>query len=373
MNRATKQKIRRLWRCRLLMSVGALTVAGCTLLQVQNVLKYRSTYPAWSLELAQELEILSNEGSSNEEKGQALLEIQIIARQHQLPITETIIQESLRLSELWEGGMDLDRAMARVLYLNQELEEMPDQDQAQDLAQELMQVMARYRALVQEARYLDLSDSDRNWGVDSVLNLTSAHEKDSHQKLKLAQRVTLAQADDLAQALVRVINQDQELNRALDLVNKLDLELDLELDWSISQESIKALEVELHETYGLTLLRSDELQRVLDHEPDRARVFLLSAVLLGILLFGLASFLIILTRTRVSYSIPMTAHLVAFLPEAWVGELGALQRRMKKQNASVWEIRRRLLEEFVTLLWVFYIQVQLENLWLPSGDREIDE
>ena len=64
---------------------------------------------------------------------------------------------------------------------------------------------------------------------------------------------------------------------------------------------------------------------------------------------------------------------MVLFPEECAAELGILHRRMKKAKASPWQIYLRLLEEFLTLLWAFYIQVQLENLTLPPGDREIDD
>lgn len=72
-------------------------------------------------------------------------------------------------------------------------------------------------------------------------------------------------------------------------------------------------------------------------------------------------------------NIPLPILRLTHLPEECVAELCCLQRRMERINAPLWKIRLRIYGEVVTLLWVFYIQVQIENLWLPPGDREIDE
>lgn len=80
-----------------------------------------------------------------------------------------------------------------------------------------------------------------------------------------------------------------------------------------------------------------------------------------------------LTRLQSSHNLLPNSHLIAFLPEECVAEMGVLAIRMKKANTSPWEIRLRLLEEFVTLIWVFYIQIKLENLSLPFQDNQIDE
>ena len=79
-----------------------------------------------------------------------------------------------------------------------------------------------------------------------------------------------------------------------------------------------------------------------------------------------------LFKLQISYDLAPNSHLIAFLPEECVAELGVLRQRMKKQKVSVWHIRLRLSQEFLILLWVFYIQVQIENLKLPpAGLRAI--
>lgn len=65
-------------------------------------------------------------------------------------------------------------------------------------------------------------------------------------------------------------------------------------------------------------------------------------------------------------------HPIALLPEECIAEMGVVYRRMKKRNASPWEIRCRLTEEFATLLWGF-VQVKIENMRLPLGNRAIDD
>ncbi|MBE7386162.1 MAG: hypothetical protein F6J95_032830 [Leptolyngbya sp. SIO1E4] len=76
--------------------------------------------------------------------------------------------------------------------------------------------------------------------------------------------------------------------------------------------------------------------------------------------------------TQARYHASAMARLMALLPEETAAELGILQRRMAKANASTWEIRLRLLEEIIILLWVFYVRIKLENLGLPAGDRKRD-
>ena len=121
------------------------------------------------------------------------------------------------------------------------------------------------------------------------------------------------------------------------------------------------------------LIQESDLESHLNNEFDRQRTFLISLTFLSLSVILLLILLLTLTRLKSSHNLPPNSHLIAFIPEECVAEMGALERRMKKANASHWEIRLRLLEEFVTLIWVFYIQIKLENLSLPFQDKQIDE
>jgi hypothetical protein len=105
--------------------------------------------------------------------------------------------------------------------------------------------------------------------------------------------------------------------------------------------------------------------------PTPART--LTLLLLSISLITLISLVFLLRKLRASNNLSFHAQLIAFLPEECIAELNILLQRMKKAKASPWEIRLRLLTEFLTLLWVFYIQIKFENLWLPSDNHEIDD
>lgn len=130
---------------------------------------------------------------------------------------------------------------------------------------------------------------------------------------------------------------------------------------------------ELEQKHGLKLIQRSDLYNYLNNETKRERTFLLSAIFLSLSVLLLLISLFILTRLQTSHNLPPNSHLIAFLPEECVAEMGALARRMRRENASTWEIRLRLLEEFLSLIWVFYIQIKLENLSLPFQDNQIDE
>ncbi|NES00493.1 MAG: hypothetical protein F6J86_43060 [Symploca sp. SIO1B1] len=69
----------------------------------------------------------------------------------------------------------------------------------------------------------------------------------------------------------------------------------------------------------------------------------------------------------------ITGKLARILPEECIGELEALHQRMKSQQRPLWFIQLRMLQEVVELLWAFYIQINLENLWLPGKNNRIDD
>jgi hypothetical protein len=62
-------------------------------------------------------------------------------------------------------------------------------------------------------------------------------------------------------------------------------------------------------------------------------------------------------------------HLTCYFPEEVVGELIALRRELTQANQSKLLIETKLLYEIFTLIWGFYIQINIDNLSLPSKDQ----
>lgn len=60
-------------------------------------------------------------------------------------------------------------------------------------------------------------------------------------------------------------------------------------------------------------------------------------------------------------------------PEEVVAELNCLRERLTYENKSVLQIRCILFYEVLRLIWAFYIQIKIENLWLPPIDQKIDD
>jgi hypothetical protein len=60
-------------------------------------------------------------------------------------------------------------------------------------------------------------------------------------------------------------------------------------------------------------------------------------------------------------------------PEEVIQDLADLSDRLAQEGKTTRQIRTRIYAEILTLIWVFYIQINIENLWLPKGDRRIDD
>lgn len=83
----------------------------------------------------------------------------------------------------------------------------------------------------------------------------------------------------------------------------------------------------------------------------------------------------LLLKQRNRVSLNLIGQLITFIPEECVAELGALYQQKKSEQHSIWFIRTIMLWSFLELLWAFYIQINVENLWLPNSKerKKIDE
>lgn len=90
-------------------------------------------------------------------------------------------------------------------------------------------------------------------------------------------------------------------------------------------------------------------------------------LLLLALLIDTASIpLLILVGLVNATSIPLTGQLIFFIPEECVAELGVLHGRLIKQQTPIWKVRLMMLWCVLSLMWAFYIQINIENLGLPK-------
>ncbi|WP_310487097.1 hypothetical protein [Chamaesiphon sp. VAR_69_metabat_338] len=62
-----------------------------------------------------------------------------------------------------------------------------------------------------------------------------------------------------------------------------------------------------------------------------------------------------------------------YFSEEIVAELSALRERLTNEQKLTWLIRFILFYQILTLVWGIYIQINIDNLTLPSRDRRIDK
>lgn len=333
MEKRLKHQIRKLWRDRMLLSMGGLIVVGFSALQIQSMFKYRPAQPPWVLELSHAVEILAKAQRSNEELTQAISKIQSISQERNLQLTAVLfekLESDWALARARELTLDLDRELD--LALGRALHRTLDLDRELDLA--------LGRPLDQDLEVI------RGVGQARPMAIT------------VPQPITLN---------LRV-EQARDLNLNLNLTSRLVAQL---VQMSTRRAShhlfVPIIAAELEQTHGFTLQKGNTLENLLSNESNRARSLIQSGVLLGASVLVLLGLLMTLTRLQDSGSIPRSAHLIAFLPEECVAELGYLQRRLEKANTPIWGIRRRLTHEVVFLLWVHYVQMQLDNLFLDDN------
>lgn len=83
--------------------------------------------------------------------------------------------------------------------------------------------------------------------------------------------------------------------------------------------------------------------------------------------------LLMLQNLRQLQGITWVGYLNFYFPEEVVAELAALRAQLTQTQKSTWLIRYILFYEVLTLIWAFYIQITIDNFWLPSSDRRIDD
>ncbi|MFG6105363.1 hypothetical protein U2F10_24120 [Leptothoe sp. EHU-05/26/07-4] len=378
MKRSLNRRIRKLWRDRLLLGMGSLLVLGVSALQLQAVVNNRPKYPSWALELFESVEILTKEQKTKQNEFRAILEIERISKTRGLQNTELAIQHLTNrpislviLLDAQTGRPALSLIQPKVRGLANSLIRLENQTQVS------IQTLAQVQKLIHAQSQAQFLAENLSKDLAQIQGM----ELGSDYSQSLAQFL----AQDLFMVTIGVSLQDsiltrsqelaQELTQAQELaqIQELTQELAQELDRTNKTLLVFILAAELEKNHGLTLQQGNTLETLLSREPNRTHTFLQSGILLGASTLALFSFLVALSKLQGSSTLPHTTHLIAFLPEEYVAELGYLQRRLKKTNASPWQIQQRLTHEFLFLLWAYYIQVKLENLFLPFGDHTIDD
>lgn len=64
--------------------------------------------------------------------------------------------------------------------------------------------------------------------------------------------------------------------------------------------------------------------------------------------------------------LPLLGRASKSLPEEATAELAALRQRLKRSRKNPVYIQLRTAWHFLEILWAFYIEVKIDNLWLPK-------
>jgi predicted PurR-regulated permease PerM len=85
---------------------------------------------------------------------------------------------------------------------------------------------------------------------------------------------------------------------------------------------------------------------------------------LGISALCFIVMLIVLIKQRNRISLSLTGLFICFIPEECVAELEALGEQLKSEHLSTWFIRIIILKNVLELFYAFYIEINIQNLWL---------
>jgi hypothetical protein len=97
-----------------------------------------------------------------------------------------------------------------------------------------------------------------------------------------------------------------------------------------------------------------------------------------ILLGGIRSVALVLLLLNLRHfqkfkEITFLGHLKCYFSDEIVAELVALREKLTKEGKSTWVVKFTLFYQILTLVWGIYIQINIDNLTLPSSDRRIDK
>jgi hypothetical protein len=62
-----------------------------------------------------------------------------------------------------------------------------------------------------------------------------------------------------------------------------------------------------------------------------------------------------------------------FFPDDIVAEMTAMREKLFLEKKSIWYVRAKLFYEFIRLLWALNVQIKIDNLYLPSKQRNVDD
>ena len=405
MDKNLKHKIRKLWCNRCLVSISSIIVLGFSVLLLQDALQHYPQQQSWFLRFIQSIETAGYGRRKTSFK--SVKDVQYEAGDQERArsrILNIARSNDLYAVSFWilSGNFDLDlevkKGVNRALARTRELERFLEHDRELTyhdlhrsiyLAREFEGYLQQLKELDQkriytQQQYLKQYLGSASWSLKKDLQLDTDKTREWLRDLKQTWELEQIQRQERDQAFVLALElaleleqiyylkQEQDLDLIRERVQELRQSLERIQEQSDFQSTLfeRIVAVDLDRKHGLALQAKADWESFLNTEFSRVRMFLQSGTLLTLLLVILGTLLFILSRMQGLQSLPYSANLVAFLPEEYIAELGILQRRMKKAEASPLQMRLRLLEAFLTLLWVFYIKTKLDDLMIMFQDSQ---
>jgi len=206
-----------------------------------------------------------------------------------------------------------------------------------------------------------LLDQSRSRSLDLSLDLSRSLSRSLSLPLVVSPSLWLEL--DLSLSLSRSLSWSWDLSESQNEILQLQKQSQV-----LENSLVETLELFLEAKYQQQLLSGEELQQALNVAESSTQ----NLTLLGVLVFSSLICLLLLLRLRAQISMPLAGQLICFLPEECVAELGIFRQRLQSQKRSELLIRLLLLSCVIELFWVFYISIQIDNLWLP-GSKKIDD
>jgi len=352
-----RQKLKRLWCRRGLLSLGFFCLISVAVVRVPIVLEQLFHYQQTQAkrQLFERLSYLQ----------MRVLELELeLASLRQLKWVEEELEQSLGVKA---EPQSFSRSFERLRF-REELQKQL-QKQLQKLVKEQLQEQLQEQLREQLQEQLQLREQLRE-----QLQLRQQLREQLQKQLQLREQLQ-KQEQKLKQLQKQELEQKQlqkQLREQLQLRQQLREQL-REREQRQKQE-LKQLLLPLQEREQRQKQELKQLLLPLQEQVSAlGRRMTYEFIGLGVAAFGGLVLLLLLVLQRDRTGVPLTGHLVLILPEECVAELAALHQRLRKQQHPRWYVRFRMVQEVLELMFGVYVQVNLDNWGLPGWSNRIDD
>ena len=135
--------------------------------------------------------------------------------------------------------------------------------------------------------------------------------------------------------------------------------------WDKEQTQVK--QTEQQELAKLILTEMEVEIKSIKIKRNKRFQFNVASLALSILSLTIILRLFIKVKNRISLT--FLNRIIYFIPEECVAELVALSRQLKSHNYPTWLIQIILFKCFLEVIFAFYIQIRIDNFWLPNKEK----